>query len=433
YQGYLVSATEYAYSQQTSNNENSLNGENGGVTLTPYKNHNDVYTVQWTPSQLPQGGAYSVEISCDNGVGTQRDLFFKGAGTELNPYLLTNATDLAQINTTNVEQGNYYKLHQSFNVKLVAKDILENTFDGYFDGNGKTVTVDSGGCGLFGTLGEHALIEDLTVAGDIDAVANCVGVIASVNNGKIEYCAVSAGIKSSIGTVGKLEGDSNLITGGAGGLVGVNNGTVANSAYSGTARANVGAGGIAVINNGEISNCTYSGTLGAGNAVESGSSTNEMSYMGGIVAINYGKVELCSTTGRLLAQRSMTGAGSNNNIGGIVAFNTADGSVERCITNSQRIYGNNNVGGIVGENSGAITYCYVTANYRSNISSHNYIGGSANVGGIAGLTNAGATVANCYVLANVYAYDGVAYKIAESCENCVYLDGNLDDRNFTVI
>lgn len=433
HKGMLISKSKYAYSENSDVETSGISGENGGVTLVPYKEHNDVYEVQWTAPEAPQGGVYSIEISCANGTAKQDDLQFKGAGSKGNPYLLTNGGDLAVINSTDIPSGSYYKVEQSFSVRLSSKSIIGNTFDGIIDGNGKTVTIIAGGCGLFGTLGENALIEDLNVDGAIDDTTdNCVGIISSVNNGKIDYCTVSAGIESNIGEVGVLVGDENSIVGGAGGVAGVNNGTISNTVYSGGARAKVGAGGIAVINNGKITNCTFSGTLGAGNAIESGSSTNSMSYMGGIAAVNYGKIELCSSTGRALAQRSLSGNGSNNNIGGIAAYNTAGGSIERCFINSTRVYGNNNVGGIVGENSGAVEYCYATANYRSNIESHNYIGGSSNVGGIVGLTNEGATVKNCYVAANVYAYNGAAYKVAQTCEQCVYLKGNLDDRNYTV-
>lgn len=433
HQGILLTQTEYGYSTD-GETFSEMSGENGGVVLSSYKNHADINEVRFTPESVPKGGVYSVEITCEKGSVTQKELYFKGEGTQDNPFLLTDKNDLDAINTVDIPSGNYYKVEKSFHTRLLSKNIIGNTFDGNIDGNGKTITIDAGGCGLFGTLGEQALIEDLTVDGGIDdAIESCAGIIASINHGTINYCIVSAEIESKIGSAGSLVGDENSILGGAGGFVGVNYGVISNGVYSGSARAKVGAGGFAVINNGEITNCTYSGTLGAGNAIESGSSTNSMSYMGGIAAINYGKIELCTSTGRILAQRSLTGNGSNNNMGGIVALNAKQGTVVKCFTNSMRIYGNNNVGGIVGENSGAVAYCYVTANYRSNIGSHNYIGGSANVGGIAGLTNADGTVKNCYVAANVYAYNGAAYKVAQSCESCAYLAGNLDERNFTVV
>ncbi|MBD5132646.1 MAG: InlB B-repeat-containing protein [Clostridiales bacterium] len=405
----------------------------GSLTFTSYKNHDGVYELEFTPTVIPAGGVYAVEVSCESGKTVKTELYFKGNGTKANPYLVVDGTDLAAINGLNIGADNYYRIEKDLNVRLLAQDIVGNTFDGYLDGNGKTVTIDAGGCGLFGTLGENAVVEDLTVAGSIaDAAENCVGIVASVNNGKVQYCTVSAGIESSIGTAGVLDGDKNGIVGGAGGIVGVNNGSVADSTYSGSARAKVGAGGIAVINNGKIENCTYGGTLGAGNAIESGSSTSAMSYMGGIASVNYGEIISCTATGRLLAQRSRTGGGANNNIGGIVAFNTADGKITKCSTASMRVYGNNNVGGIAGENSGEITYCYTTADYRKNITAHNYIGGTANVGGIVGLTNDGATVSNCYALSNVYAYDGAAYKLAKSATDSIYLSDNLDSRDFTV-
>lgn len=396
-----------------------------------YKGHDDIFTVGWTPAQKPAGGVYSVEIYFgDDGV-TADGLMFKGAGVADNPYLITSQTDLAEINSKNVAQGNYYKAAQSFTARLSATEVADKMFNGVLDGNGKTITLEASDCGLFGVLGGNARVYDLTVAGAVNNIqTDCVGVIAGVNRGEISYCTVTAGLESTVGTVGALNGGKDGIDGGAAGVAGINYGDILCCTYSGAAKVSVGGAGIAVINNGTVSLCSFTGTIGAANSVETGSSTKAYSYIGGIVALNYGSVEKSSTdgSGKLLAQRGEDG--KNDNVGGIVAVNAAGATVTECWFDGIRVHGNRNVGGIAGVNAGTVSYCYAGADYHSSPKTHSYVGGLSEVGGIVGLSDGG-TVSNCFVTANVYAYSGNAYKVAQSAVNCVYLGGNLDEREGT--
>lgn len=399
-----------------------------------YKGHTDIYTVQWTPAQKPLGGEYSVKITSGTDAGkTYENLFFKGAGVEKNPYLITSATDLAAVNAQDIAAGNYYKLAQSFTARLSANDVAGKTFNGNLNGNGKTITLEASDIGLFGALGQNAEVKDLTVAGAVANVqTNCVGAIASVNRGKITYCTVSASLDSAVGSVGTLSGDKDGIEGGIAGVAGINYGEISCCTYSGTVKANVGGAGIAVINNGTVSLCSFTGTIGAGNSNETGNSTKAYSYIGGIVAINYKVVEKSSTdgSGKLLAQRGE--GGLNDYVGGIVAVNQANATVSECWFDGIRVHGNKNVGGIAGANAGTISHCYAGGDYHSGSRNHSYVGGMSEVGGIVGLSQSGGTVKNCFVTSNVYAYSGNAYKVAQTSLNSVYVGGNLDNRSGTV-
>ncbi|MBD5632004.1 MAG: InlB B-repeat-containing protein [Clostridia bacterium] len=419
-----ISRTDYEYAEQECYSE-----ENCEVTVKHYKDEPDIYMVKWTASVKPLGGVYGAEVTSGDDAVMFGKLLYKGAGTEENPYLIDDATDFAAINTADVPQDSYYKMLSSVVVRAASSKVAGFTFDGRLDGNGKTVTIEASDCGLFDTLGEHAEIYDLAVSGSVPGVSgNCAGVIAAVNNGSINYCNVSATITSELGTIGSLEVLERGIVGGVGGFAGINNGEISNCAFTGTAQASVGAGGIAAVNYGKITSCTNGGTLGAGNSNETGTSTRKYSYMGGIVAVNYGTVSSCATTnsGKLLAQRSESGESPNNNLGGIAAYNAAGATITECWFDGIRVHGNKNVGGIAGENAGSISYCFAAAIYKSGSGQHSYVGGYANVGGIAGLTSGEGKVENCFVTANVFAYGGAAYSLAEKCENGVYIGGNLD-------
>lgn len=436
YKGRKISESGYTY-------ETAGKTYDGTATFEKYGESEDITLVKWTAAEKPDGGVYAAEVSYENGTARFEGLFFKGAGTQDNPYLISDGRDLSAANTVDVPVGTYYKVYNDFTARCSSSEINGHTFGGMLDGNGKTVTLEASDCGLFGKLGNTASIEELKVGGAILNAVDCAGVIAGENYGRISYCTVSADITSDRGTVNAFDGAPDGMTGGAGGFVGINNGLINYSEYTGTVKARVGGGGFAAINNGTLEHCVNRGTLGAANAVESGDSTKAFSYMGGIAGVNYGTVTCSSTTGsgKLLAQRSMKGRGANDNIGGIVGLNQTGATVTHCFFDGARVYGNNNVGGIAGANEGVISYSFAAGTYRSSLNikdgeenvylGQSYVGGSNNVGGISGSGNG--TVKNCFVTANVYAYGGTAYKVAEKAENCVYLGGNLSPRDFTIV
>ena len=164
-----------------------------------------------------------------------------------------------------------------------------NSFNGTFDGNGHTISnlnIDSGLAdgnrhGLFATLEKNATVKNLTVKNANVFSSNTPvegsGVIAKVNNGKIEKCFVDSA------TV-QLGNWANL-----GGIAGANNGTINNCGVvnsnltrrwgGSSSSCNKSIGGISERNNGKITNCfTYNCNFTNGNSTTKGaiiSSGNE--------------------------------------------------------------------------------------------------------------------------------------------------------------
>ena len=101
-----------------------------------------------------------------------------GEGTEDDPYLIKTADDLidlrSYIYTKNMNtSGVYFKMTQDINMKNIDdwRGIADNAsegFRGHFDGNGCQIWNLNGStynaCGLFGRLGDGAVIENLTIA-----------------------------------------------------------------------------------------------------------------------------------------------------------------------------------------------------------------------------------------------------------------------------
>lgn len=104
---------------------------------------------------------------------------WKGEGTADDPYLIETADDLVDLRYycyyKNMKTaGVHFRMTRDINMKNIAdwKAIADNTtggFRGHFDGNGFAIWNLNGHtynvCGLFGRLGDGALIENLTIAG----------------------------------------------------------------------------------------------------------------------------------------------------------------------------------------------------------------------------------------------------------------------------
>lgn len=201
-------------------------------------------------------------------------------------------------------------------------------FQGTFQGNGHTIqglTFTSKGSkvGLFRTLTNTAVVENLTVEGSLhpDGTAGQVGLIAGENNGTVRSCTVR-------GTVSGQED--------AGGVVGLNGetGTVDHCSSQAAVSAPSNAGGIAGQSLGAITNCSNSG------AVNTDPNEDAPSNSGGIAGLSRGTIANCSNSGAVGYQHL------GYNTGGIVGLQS--GSVTGC-KNSGAILGRKDVGGIVGQ------------------------------------------------------------------------------------
>lgn len=160
---------------------------------------------------------------------------FDGEGTANSPYLISNQQELLGFanyynNNSLTESNKYWKLTADIDVSKNASNVLihfapvcyNGTFDGYFDGNSKTISgllIDKQYqyTGLFGTIASGSYVKSLTVNGTIywDQTYAVGGVAGRVMaGGYLQNCVFNGNIigvlntKSSTechGVVGKYE------------------------------------------------------------------------------------------------------------------------------------------------------------------------------------------------------------------------------------
>ena len=220
-------------------------------------------------------------------------------------------------------------------------------FCGSFDGNGHAVTglsITTGGSnmGLFRYVDASAVIENLSVSGEVapDGSRCTVGGIAGNNAGIIRNCSFS----------GTVSGSNDV-----GGLVGINavSGTIEDSRCSGVISGDHRVGGIAGDNPGVIRGCSNRAEVNTTaeenqvalsditlNAVIGTESAGTVTDIGGIAGSSSGVIRECKNRGSVGYQHM------GYNVGGIVGTQT--GYVYKC-HNYARVYGRKEVGGIVGQ------------------------------------------------------------------------------------
>lgn len=201
-------------------------------------------------------------------------------------------------------------------------------FQGTFRGDGHTITglsfSDKGSkVGLFRTLTESALVEDLIVEGTLSpgGTAGQVGLIAGENSGTVRDCTAK----------GSVSGQADV-----GGVVGLNTetGTVDSCTNQASVSAPSNAGGIAGQSLGVLTSCTNTG------AVNTNPNEEAPSNSGGIAGLSRGTISNCSNAGTVGYQHL------GYNTGGIAGLQS--GYISQC-TNTGSILGRKDVGGIVGQ------------------------------------------------------------------------------------
>ena len=261
---------------------------------------------------------------------TDLSSMFEGEGTEANPYLIQSADDMwALSNYTKgksfTDKNTYFKLTADIDLSaenwrpisssaeagwVSVQNGNANSFNGNFDGNGKTITFvgnytgDTWAKGLFGAIGGY--VHDLTLRGSITTEKGKVGSLAAmaITGAKIEnitsYVDITAGNNQVGGIIGYIESDNVTLTNCknygtitarelVGGILGggYKNTQFINCENHGDVTATlVRAGGIA----GEkfpvatFTNCTNTGTVMAGGVEatsNSGTSSNYAGYLFG--------------------------------------------------------------------------------------------------------------------------------------------------------
>lgn len=289
-------------------------------------------------------------------------------------------------------------------------------FNGTFDGRGNRIigldtTKDSSDgntnsmtkAGIFSTVGAGGVVKDVNIYSGNFTGTDTAGAVAGVNNGRIEGVVTFGNTVTSAGNAGGIAGENkgssqfdengNLTGSGiydvestgsviagsdtavAGGLVGTNNGGLANSFSDSAVTVKVdnqnpvtttgGLGGVVGVNT-EKGNVQYVDSLGVTNGGATGSSN-----IGGIIGTN---------KGNMYSGFNESIVSGKDKVGGIIGNNT--GTVTN-IVNASSVDGfdtenasgtmaeSNYVGGLVGTNSGSVT------NGRNNgtITGTNYVGG----------------------------------------------------------
>ena len=295
-----------------------------------------------------------------------------------------------------------------------------NGFTGTFDGRGNRIiglTVDkvngqsTANAGIFSAIGEGGTVKNVNIYSGNFEGTNTAGAVAGVNNGRIENVTGFGNTVTSNGNAGGIVGENNsgefskvdqttgntnggVLEGGiydvestgsviagsasaiAGGLVGTNDGGLANSFSDSAVTVKVddtnpitttgGLGGVIGVNT-EKGNVQLVDSLGVTNG-----GTTYSSNVGGIIGVN---------KGNMYSGYNESIVSGSSNVGGIIGtnagtYNETDkkwngGKVEN-VVNATGVTGSNNyVGGLVGTNTGSVT------NGRNNgtITGNNYVGG----------------------------------------------------------
>jgi len=237
----------------------------------------------------------------------------------------------------------------SYEDALVAGRDGSTSFTGTFEGlgntiTGLTITTSRGYVGLFGTVGSGGVVRDIgLIGGSVRSVSAGTGVHFG---GLVGY---NEGAIANAYTTGTVDGDNDI-----GGLVGYNTGTITNAYATGSASGFSSVGGFVGYNAGTINNAYATGSVSGNSSV------------GGFVGNNYaGTVTNAYATGAVKAWQDYAG--------GLVGYNTGT------ITNAYAtgaVIGSSYVGGLAGYSSGTgrITSVYATG----------AVSGSSYVGGLAG-------------------------------------------------
>ena len=254
---------------------------------------------------------------------------FEGEGTAENPYLIQNAEDMWELSNYTkgksfTDTNTYFKL--TADIDLSAENwqpicssaesgwvATANSFNGNFDGNGKTInfkgnyTGDTWAKGLFSAIGGY--VHDLILKGEINIEKGRVGSLASMAmaGAKIEnitsYVNITAGNNQVGGIIGYVNTDNvtltNCVNYGTvtgrqlvGGIVG---GGFKNTAYincenhGAVTATNIEVGGIVgeKYASATLTNCKNTGVVKAGATTATSDIGIESTYAGYLVGHEY--------------------------------------------------------------------------------------------------------------------------------------------------
>lgn len=124
---------------------------------------------------------------------------------------LSSADDVLDLmnNSSDDKYTKRYLVENDITVTELPKSLFEKKFNGYFDGQGHTITVTTGNAPLFKDIGESGEVSNLTLNGDFSTYTEPYrdfGVLCSNNYGKLHHCSFEGTAPSStsesVGTTG---------------------------------------------------------------------------------------------------------------------------------------------------------------------------------------------------------------------------------------
>jgi hypothetical protein len=289
------------------------------------------------------------------------DSFSGGSGTSSDPYLISTAADLANINNC---LSLYYRLTVDLDLSSATLSPIgstSNPFSGTFDGNSKTLSswtlAGSGNnVGLFSSV--TGTVENLNVQNFSVSGSNFVGALAGYNYGTISNCVVTSSTVVGVSNVGGIAGEVCQVTGQSGGMI-------KHSAFSGSVGQSntTGAGGIAgYVTQGSIltswANATVTGheivggLVGLMDSTGTGTSQIENSYsLGAVTGASGGQGIAAGLIGEMIgsvltnsfAAGAVTHTGTL--VGGLIGSYDGNGVITSSYWNYQTTGQNTSAGG----------------------------------------------------------------------------------------
>jgi PGF-pre-PGF domain-containing protein len=393
------SAIEYQVNLTVTDNDGATNTTSQTITIEPA---DDGGYVDVDPSDLP------------------------GSGTNADPYVITNASELQAMED---DLGAHYELGADIDASNTSQwndgsgfDPIGNSslnsegFSGSLDGNDKTVTglvinrPDEDDVGLIGAADTPATISGISSKHTIVNGSKNVGGLVGENAASVQDATATGSVNGSK-FVGLLIGD--------------NSASVQDATATGSVNGSRVVGGLVGHHSqGSIRNATATGTVTGRNDVNGGSSN-----IGGLVGENSGTIQNAKTTVTLTGPDGVGGLVGNNNgpiqnatatgdvhatdgVGGLMGFNS--GPIQN-VTATGKVTGESSVGGLAGENSDVI----------QNATALGAVTGSDFVGGLVGI-NVGnepynGTIRDTFAVGSVSSSGVVGGLVARN------VDGNIQD------
>ncbi|WP_244877441.1 dockerin type I domain-containing protein [Haloferax prahovense] len=292
-----------------------------------------------------------------------------GNGTEVNPYVITNASELTAVRD---DLDAHYVLGSDIDATETATwnngsgfepiGTFATPFTGTIDGANHTIeglTIDrpsTSGVAFVGYASESSItnlrLTDATITGDFTTAA----LVGSATDTVVREVTVSGSVSGS-GTV-------------AGVVASTDGGTVEDVHATVTVESPGSAGGLVGENEGTVSDVVVSGRITGG------------TYVGGIAAQNPGTIERAAVNATVVGTTDDTSVAT----GGLVGYNSGNITATHA---HGRVSGTNYVGGLVGSSnyeSGVVANSYATAN----------VTGEETVGGLVGGLYYGSSVTGSY-------------------------------------